>query len=84
MQPLFDTVPQGPEPVTPEERAVGDYLRGAWIAFAKNSTGGLLEYADGWPLYEPTEPTLIRLAYENRIGNNLTNGNAYDAPCAEF
>ena len=82
LQPLFDTVPQTPVLNTPEERAVGDYLRGGWIAFAKNQTGGLLEYANGWPLYAPNEATLIRLAYDSRIGRNLTDGNPYDGPCA--
>ncbi|KAL2686746.1 hypothetical protein Neosp_004287 [[Neocosmospora] mangrovei] len=81
LQPLFDTVPQSPMPSTQEQVAVGDYLRGAWAAFAKDPAHGLLAYEDGWPKYKPTEETLIRLAFENQTGANLTLGNAYDGTC---
>ncbi|KAH7142843.1 carboxylesterase [Dactylonectria estremocensis] len=81
LPPLFDTVPQSPMPSTLEEVAIGDYLRGAWTAFAKDPARGLLTYADGWPMYEPTQETLVRLAFDNRTGTNLASGNAYDGPC---
>ncbi|KAI8725704.1 Carboxylic ester hydrolase [Fusarium sp. LHS14.1] len=81
LQPLFDTVPQSPMASAQEQVAVGDYLRGAWAAFAKDPAHGLLAYKNGWPKYEPTEETLIRLAFENQAGANLTLGNAYDGTC---
>ncbi|KAH7124980.1 carboxylesterase [Dactylonectria estremocensis] len=81
LQPLFDTVLQSPMPSTSEQVAIGDYLRGAWAAFAKDPAHGLLAYEDGWPKYEPTEETLVRLAFENQTGTNLALGNLYDGPC---
>ncbi|WYZ44121.1 hypothetical protein EsH8_VII_000557 [Colletotrichum jinshuiense] len=81
LYPLFDTVPQSLMPSTPNEVAVGDYMRGAWAAFAKDVKKGLLTYADGWPLYNATEETLIRTGYDNQPGSNLALGNAYDSRC---
>ncbi|KAH7169868.1 carboxylesterase [Dactylonectria macrodidyma] len=81
LQPLFDTVPHSPIPSTSEEVAIGDYLRSAWAAFSKDPAHGLLSYEDGWPKYEPTEETLVRLAFGNKTGTNLALGNAYDGPC---
>jgi len=66
---------------TPEEEAVGDYDRGAWAAFAKDTSAGLLSYADGWLMYAPTELSLVRLAYQNCASTNLARGDAYDAIC---
>jgi cholinesterase len=82
--PLFDTVPQNPTPSTPNETAVGDYMRGAWAAFAKDVHAGLLSYAEGWPLYNQTAETLVRLAYDNQPGANLALGSAYDGRCASL
>ncbi|KAH8649770.1 carboxylesterase [Ilyonectria robusta] len=81
IQPLFDTVPQEPVPSTLEQVAVGDYLRGAWAAFAKDPKQGLVAYAEGWPKYKPMQETLVRLAFDNQVGANLALGNAYDGPC---
>lgn len=79
--PLFNTVPQSPMPSTLNEIAVGNYMRGAWAAFAKDVKRGLLLYADGWPLYDRTAETLIRTGYDNYPGANLALGNAYDGRC---
>ncbi|KAG4411817.1 hypothetical protein IFR04_015041 [Cadophora malorum] len=76
-----DEVARNSTPSTPNEVAVGDYLRGAWSSFAKDPFRGLLNFEEGWPTYDPTGETLIRLAFENRPGANLTFGNAYDSPC---
>ncbi|KAH9216473.1 carboxylesterase [Leptodontidium sp. 2 PMI_412] len=76
-----DEVARNPASSTPDEVAVGDYLRGAWSSFAKDTFRGLLTYGEGWPTYEPTKKTLVRLAFENRPGANFTLGNAYDGPC---
>ncbi|KAE9364161.1 alpha/beta-hydrolase, partial [Stipitochalara longipes BDJ] len=70
---IFDTLPQpgnGIPASTSAEVAIGKYIRGAWAAFAKNSTGGLLTYEEGWPMYQPGGETLIRLAYNNLTGTN--------------
>lgn len=62
-----------------EEVALGKYMRGAWAAFAKNPTSGLTSY--GWPTYDPSEDTLIRLGYNNTVGVNTINPRRYDADC---
>ncbi|KAM0319905.1 hypothetical protein ACHAPQ_010180, partial [Fusarium lateritium] len=78
LQPLFDTVPQSPIPSTPEQIKVGDYIRGAWAAFAKDPKEGLLSYKEGWPKYLSIRETLVRLAFDNQSGRNLVQGNTYD------
>lgn len=54
-------------------------MRGAWAAFAKDPQKGLTTY--GWPSYNPSQDTLIRLAYENITGTNVINPYRYDADC---
>jgi len=81
---IFDTLPQpgnGIPASTAEEVAIGKYIRGAWAAFAKNSTGGLLAYEGGWPAYQPGSETLIRLGYNNLTGTNTVLPAAYDVGC---
>ncbi|CAG8950651.1 hypothetical protein HYFRA_00002861 [Hymenoscyphus fraxineus] len=53
------------------EEEIASYIQGAWTTFAKDPTKGLLTYGEGWPLYDPTKETLVRLAYEDRVGSNL-------------
>ncbi|KAM0193480.1 hypothetical protein ACHAPI_007549 [Fusarium lateritium] len=81
LQPLFDTVPQSPIPSTPEQIKVGDYIRGAWAAFAKDPKEGLLSYEEGWPKYLSIRETLVRLAFDNQSGRDLVQGNIYDMAC---
>lgn len=64
--------------------AIGKYLRGAWAAFAKDPEMGLVSYADGWPMYDPSSDTLVRLAYNNQTGANLARGDLYDDVCELF
>jgi cholinesterase len=80
---IFDTLPTGTgiPASTSEEVAIGKYIRGAWAAFAKNSTAGLITYEDGWPAYQPGAETLIRLAYNNLTGTNSVLPATYDAGC---
>lgn len=66
---------------TPEEIAIGKYLRGAWAAFAKDPVSGLKSYGGGWPEYVPGKETLIRLAFENKTGINVASNTQYDATC---
>lgn len=71
-------------PNTPEENALGAYMRGAFATFAKNPSEGLLSYGEsgqGWPKYDPEGNTLVRLGYKNRTGPNLTKGEKYDRMC---
>jgi len=77
---LFNTAPNSPIPATTEQIAIGKYMRGAWAAFAKNPTSGLTNY--GWPKYDPTQDTLVRIAYDNQTGANLINPKRYDADCS--
>lgn len=79
---LFGTVDQSAIANTREEDAVGRYMRGAFVAFAKDPARGLLRYdGGGWPRYEPDKETLVRIGYENRTGANLGVGTMYDDGC---
>lgn len=81
---LFDTVPVGegiPES-TAAEIEIGDYMRGAWAAFAKDPENGLDAY--GWPRYDPTKETLIRLGYMNNTGPNVAFPGNYDSACGSI
>lgn len=73
---IFDTLPPAS---TPEEISISSYMRGAWAAFAKNPAEGLTKY--GWPSYNTSGDTLIRLAYDNNTGTNAANPYLYDANC---
>jgi len=75
---IFDTMPSDPAS-TPEEISISSYMRGAWAAFAKDPVKGLTTY--GWPSYDVTKDTLIRLAYDNITGTNAVNPAMYDANC---
>lgn len=77
---LFDTVPASPGP-TAEEISIGNYMRGAWATFAKDPAKGLSTYGEGWPTYNASAETLIRLAYNNVTGTNLALPSLYDALC---
>ncbi|KAF7524963.1 hypothetical protein PCG10_005314 [Penicillium crustosum] len=80
---VFDFVPRGPgiPDQTPAQISTGKYVRGAWAAFAKDPKKGLKSYEEGWPLYNPAEDTLIRLAYNNQTGANLGSPSQYDKGC---
>jgi cholinesterase len=75
---LFDTAPAIPG-ATADEISIANYMRAAWSTFAKDPVNGLTNY--GWPTYNNSEDTLIRLAYDNITGPNLINPYAYDADC---
>lgn len=81
---LFGNYPNatGGVPVsTDAELSIGNYIRGAWAAFAKDPVKGLNSYQGGWPQYSPTGNTLIRLAYNNLTGTNLALPIIYDGAC---
>jgi hypothetical protein len=77
---LFNNTPSFFISDTPEEDAIGAYMRGAWAAFAKDPVNGLVSY--GWPRYSTEDSTLVCLAYDNQTGPNLAIGNKYDGKCA--
>lgn len=77
---LFDTIPESPGS-TQQEVQFANYMRGAWAAFAKDPVNGLNNYEGGWPQYDVSEETLIRLAYNNLIGTNAVSPYLYDADC---
>lgn len=79
--PIFDTIPQTVAVNTPEETQISAYIRGAWVAFAKDSANGLVSYGGGWPRYSSNDSTLVRLAFNNVTGTNLAAGNMYDQGC---
>jgi cholinesterase len=83
---LFDNAAtgQGVPNNTAAEITIGSYMRGAWATFAKNPTDGLTTYQDGWPMYDPGQATLIRLAFQNMTGNNLAVGTMYDGACQDI
>lgn len=68
---------------TTAEIQISSYIRGAWAAFAKDPVSGLKTYQDGWPEYDPTGDTLIRLAFNNMTGTNLAPGLMYDGACTQ-
>jgi len=79
---LFGTTSSTPGPnSTVEELKFQTYLQGAWTTFAKDPVHGLRTYEGGWPLYNAAEKSLLRLAYNNRVGTNLAFPMVYDAGC---
>ncbi|TAQ90369.1 hypothetical protein B7494_g1320 [Chlorociboria aeruginascens] len=77
---LFDTLPSTPA-ATEAEISIANYMRGAWTAFAKDPVNGLTNYGGGWPQYDPSQDTLVRLAYDNVTGTNLASPDVYDRYC---
>lgn len=75
---VFNTVPSNS---TIAETTFGKYIRGAWATFAKDPKKGLTTYGEGWPTWDPTKDTLVRLAFEEKSGVNLARGYQYDGWC---
>jgi cholinesterase len=61
---------------TPEERTLSLQLRQAWTAFAKDPVHGLHKL--GWPLYDQTNPTLVRLGGRNSAEIAYESRTKYD------
>lgn len=59
--------------------ANGKYMRTAWATFAKDPKQGLTNF--GWPEYSTKGNTLIQLAFNDTLGPNLNQGDAYDDTC---
>ena len=67
---------------TSAEASISTYLSGAWAAFAKNPDKGLSDPPYGWPTYDPTGNTLIRLAYNNETTASYILPVTYDIACS--
>jgi len=66
-------------PNTPVESEMSVYMQTAWATFAKNPISGLTNY--GWPLYDPSKPTLVNLGDGNATTAVLTNHSIADVLC---
>ncbi|MCJ1375142.1 hypothetical protein MMC20_006376 [Loxospora ochrophaea] len=64
---------------TPYETAVSAYMRKAWATFAKDPENGLRGY--GWPEFNESDTTLIRLAYNSSTNASIALPDLYDYPC---
>jgi carboxylesterase type B len=78
---IFNTSPAGNGilPNTARELEVMNYTRGAWVAFAKDPVNGPKAY--GWPEYDPTKATLVRLGLNDSASPDFALPQVYDAPC---
>ncbi|KAI4252471.1 MAG: hypothetical protein L6R42_007953 [Xanthoria sp. 1 TBL-2021] len=64
---------------TAAENATSRYMMGAWAAFARDTKMGLNEY--GWPAYNETGNTLVRLGYNNSATPSFVAPSTYDGDC---
>jgi cholinesterase len=67
---------------TPEELALSKNIRTAWSTFAKNPKEGLTKL--GWPIYDPSRPTLVVLGANNKPEITFANPNVYDGACDDY
>lgn len=63
---------------TEVERETSRYYQGAWVAFAKDPVGGLVDY--GWPEYEAEGETLVKLG-NGSVEAVFARGDLYDGGC---
>lgn len=75
--PFGGSVPEN----TPAEIDEMKYMTGAWAAFAKDPVNGLKSGNYGWPEYQPSGQSLIRLAFEDSVEVSFANGLGYDKSC---
>ncbi len=67
-------------PNTPAEDALSAYMMSAWAAFADDPIEGLSKL--GWPKYDASLDTLVRLGYQDQVSASFVSPGAYDAQCA--
>ncbi|KAG6900740.1 hypothetical protein C0993_003766 [Termitomyces sp. T159_Od127] len=73
---VFGTMPA---PST-TEKALSQFLQGAWVAFARNPAQGLVDI--GWPQYTPNTTTLAQIGnLLNQTGIIFTQGQLLDDTC---
>jgi cholinesterase len=80
---IFNTPPTGGHVPndTASELTLMKYMSGAWAAFAKDPMNGLSTYQGGWPAYDPSTSTLVRLGFNDSVGTNLALPETYDSDC---
>lgn len=67
-------------PPTSTEVALGKYVQGAWVAFARDPVNGLHNY--GWPTFDPTTASLVQLGNVfNQSGATFDQSVLLDLPC---
>lgn len=66
-------------PNTELETETSSYMQQAWLAFVKDPVAGLREY--GWPMFNESTLSLVRLGVEGNVSAVLTLGDAYDKGC---
>ncbi|KAG6887715.1 hypothetical protein C0992_011002 [Termitomyces sp. T32_za158] len=73
---VFGTMPA---PST-TEKALSQFVQGAWVAFARNPAQGLVDI--GWPQYAPNTNTLAQIGnLFNQTGITFTQGQLLDEAC---
>ena len=63
-----------------QERALGDYMRGAWSAFAADPVHGLGELY-GWPNYQVNDTSLVMLGQNNETVAAFGKAGTVDTNC---
>lgn len=66
-------------PNTELETETSSYMQRAWLAFVKDPARGLLEH--GWPMFNESTLSLVRLGLEGNVSAVLASGDAYDKGC---
>ena len=69
----------GGQPNSAAENRTSAYLMKVWATFAKDPQHGLEEL--GWPLFDPTGPTLARLGYDNQAEPSFVDPSLYAQYC---
>ena len=72
----------GGEPNTALEVEVSRYMHGAWAAFTRDPSCGL--EAIGWPAYERSGSTLVRLGFGNETAASFALPGTYDGICSSL
>lgn len=66
-------------PSTDLETRTSQYMQQAWLAFVKDPKKGLLDY--GWPLYNESTESLVRLGLGGSATAVSARGDRFDATC---
>jgi carboxylesterase type B len=80
---VFGTTPLlSKKPDVEEEIKLSKAMRTAWTSFAKDPENGLTKL--GWPVYDQSKPTLVKLG--GRFSGDITfvNNTVYDNDCARL
>jgi cholinesterase len=78
---VFGTTPLvSKKPDTAEEVKLRKAMMGAWSSFAKDPESGLTNY--GWPVYDQSKPTLIKLGGKGVGDVNFVDPLVYDKICS--